>query len=485
MNKIIEIIKKKWLKDTFLTILLIAIIFAVYYLINFCVEKLNIENLDLTTDKMYSITDTTRTKLKDLNKEVKILLINFSDTKKKKEVVDYCKKYTQLSSKIKVEEIANLSERADIMQEYKLQSTDSLILVESEGRKTELDEYDLTTFDYTTYDEIDITEEAITNAIIEVTIDKKPKIYFLEGHNYYNSEIYFMHLQEKLEAEANEIGNINLLISEKVPEDCTCLIITTLKDDLIEIERDKIIEYTNNGGKILLLSDPNVIGNEMPNFNAILDLYGFKISNGIIMEQDTEKMVYGAPNFVIAPIESIINDNLNMNLKICAIASGRIEFKDEETLSNLGVTYTPIAVTSDISFLRANVNISSLNKTNQDEDAPNSIIGALVTRTLNEEKETEMIVYSSAIFATDQKIRMNIYEEVSAYEFFNNTDVAINSISYLTQRKDTITIRKNSDTVSYTVTDAQHTIIMAILFSVPAIIIIIGIIVWQIRRRKK
>lgn len=61
----------------------------------------------------------------------------------------------------------------------------------------------------------------------------------------------------------------------------------------------------------------------------------------------------------------------------------------------------------------------------------------------------------------------------------------INSVSYLTQRTDTITIRKDSDSVSYTVTEAQHNLIMIVIFLVPVLIIIIGIIVWQIRRRKK
>ena len=45
MKKIIEIIKKKWLKDTFLTILLVTIIFAIYFGINYGVEKLNLEDL--------------------------------------------------------------------------------------------------------------------------------------------------------------------------------------------------------------------------------------------------------------------------------------------------------------------------------------------------------------------------------------------------------------------------------------------------------
>ena len=481
MKKIIKIIKKKWLKQTFLTIMLIAIIFAVYFLINYVVEQLNIGDIDLTTDKIYSITETTKTKLSNLNKEVNIKLINFSEDTR---LVDYCKKYNQLNSNIKMEAIEDISSRVDLMQKYNLQSTDSLIIVESGDRTTTLAEYDLKTYDYTTYEEIDITEEAITNAIIEVTIEEKPKIYFLTGHNQYSDQ-YFMLLKEELEAEANEVADINILTAGRVPEDCKCLIITTLKEDLTEMEKDKIMEYTNNGGKILLLADVNISGIDTPNFNAILDSYGFRISKGILMEQDVNQMVYNSPEFVIAPIDSIINENVNMNMNICVIDSARIEFKSEEELSNIGVTYTPIAQTSNTSYLRTNLSISSISKTNQDEDAPNSIVGALVTRKLDGENTAEMIVYSNAVFATNQSINMGNGYGVYANKLFNNDDVTINSVSYLTQRKDAITIRKNSDTVSYTVTEAQHTIIMAIIFAVPAIIIITGIIVWQIRRRKK
>ena len=174
-----------------------------------------------------------------------------------------------------------------------------------------------------------------------------------------------------------------------------------------------------------------------------------------------------------------------MSMNICVIDSGRIEFKDTETLSKLNVAYSTIAKTSDKAFLRTDLSISSMSKTNKDQDASESIIGALVTRYLENEKKSEMIVYSNAVFATNQQISMNNTSSTYANKLCNNDDVAINSIAYLTQRTDTITIRKNSDSVSYTVTDAQHTIIMAIIFLVPVIIIIIGIIVWQMRRRKK
>lgn len=483
MKKIIEIIKKKWLRDTFLTILLIAIIFAVYFLINWGVEKLNVSDIDLTANKIYSLSESSAAKLKDIDKDVKIELINLSTYNY---LTDFANKYTQINSHITVDEIEDLTTRPDIMNKYGVDSTSSLILFTSGEKETILSLDDLYTYDYTTYEEIDVTEESFTNAIIEVTIEDKPNIYFLEGHNTYTSE-YFQVLKQDIESESNEVGSVNILTSGSIPENCDCLVITTLKEDLTEMEKDKIVEYINNGGKILLLADANILGVDMPNFNQILDLYGFKISDGVLFEQNENNMIYGSPEFIISQINSnsVIAKNINMNMNICAIDAGRIEFKDEDKLSELGVTYDTISTTSDSAFLRTNFNITTYNKTNQDVDAGNSIIGALVTKTLENGNKAELIVYSNAVFATNQQLSLNNTYTMYANKLCNNDDVVINSISYLTQRTDTITIRKDYDSVSYTVTGQQHNIITAVIFGIPVLIIIFGIIVWQVRRRKK
>lgn len=482
MKKGIEIIKKKWLKNTFLTILLIAIIFAIYFGINYAVTKLNLEDIDLTTDKIYSISESTKTKLNELDKDVQIELINMSNYIY---LSDFANKYTQLNSHITIEKVDDLTQRPDIMNTYNLDSTDSLIIVKSSERETQISLSDLYTYDYTTGEKIDTTEEKITNAIIEVTIENKPKIYFLEGHNYY-SDNYFQLVKQDITAEANEIENLNILTKGSIPEDCDCLIITTLKEDITQIEKDELISYSNRGGKILLLADTNVLGIETPNFDEILNLYGFNISKGVLLEQDENQMFYNLPEFIIAKIESNeLTQNSKMNINVCFIDARRIEFKDEATLENLGVTYSTIAKTSSKAFIRTNLKVSSLSKTNQDEDAANSIMGALVTRTLEDGNTAEMIVYSNAIFATNQQVNINNNYAMYANMLCNNDDVVINSVAYLTKRTNTITIRKDSDSVSYTVTQKQHNIITAIIFGVPALVIICGIIVWQIRRRKK
>ena len=70
-------------------------------------------------------------------------------------------------------------------------------------------------------------------------------------------------------------------------------------------------------------------------------------------------------------------------------------------------------------------------------------------------------------------------------DFYNNRDVLLNSVSYLTDREETITIRKNLEAVNYDVTETQNRIVLTVIFGLPVLIIIIGIFVWIMRRRKK
>ena len=68
---------------------------------------------------------------------------------------------------------------------------------------------------------------------------------------------------------------------------------------------------------------------------------------------------------------------------------------------------------------------------------------------------------------------------------YDNKDLVLNSIAFLTDKKENISIRKTTDTVSYTATEKQDIIIRIVIFAVPCLIILMGIIVWYVRRRKK
>ena len=472
--------KLKLVGNIFITLIVVAIIIAAYVLINWGVEKLEIQDVDFTADKIYSITQPTKDKLANLNKDVTITLINM---RVYTSVVDLANQYANLNEHIKVEQIDDISARPDLESKYSLTSNDSVILFASNGKDKIVETYDLVTYDSTTNATIDKTEEAFTNAILDVTVEDRPKIYFLEGHSKY-TKTNLASLQTAIGEEANDVENIDILANTKMPEDCDVLVISTLSEDLTDLERDEIIKYIKNGGEILLLQDPGVTISKdynLPNFQKVLDEYGISIEKGIILETDAQKMIQGAPNFIIndVTLNSSITKNAGMNISACFINAGAINFEKPEKMEELGVDVEYLTASTSNAFYRTNLNVISATKTDSDQDLPSSTTGAIVTKKINDEKESKLVVFSNAVFATDTKIQVANGYYIYAIDLYNNKDIL------LTEREDNITIRKNVEVTTYTVTEQQHRIILTIIFAVPIAIIILGIVVWQIRRRKK
>lgn len=474
---------KKWLSKTSLTIILIAIIIGAYVVINLLTEKANLSDIDLTKDKIFTLSETSKTIIHNINQDVEIILVKM-DTYSQS-VVDFAYKYKKENDKIKITEVSNVTKYPELTAEYNLTENTYEIIVRSGKEEKIISTSDLYTYDYSTGEEKDLTEEAITNALLSVTTENKPKLYFVSGHND-NLEYYLTDFKKSLEDEANTVESLDLLTTAKVPDDCSALVITTLNNDLKTVERDAILKYIKAGGKIILFTDANVAKTNMPNFQKVLDEYGVSISEGIMIEQDTSKMLSGSPSAIIVTVNegSSVTDKINMSMNACFINSGKINLADDEKMKKLGVTSEILATTSDKAFYRSNLSISTTSKVSGDEEGK-AVVGALLTKKIDDDKTSKLIVYSNNVFITNMQVAINSQYYIYAYELYNNQDLALNSISYLTGREDTILIRKDTEVSTYTVTEKQQIIILTIIFAVPVLIVIAGIIIWQVRRRRK
>ena len=481
MKKFLEFIKNKWLIKGTTTLILVAMIIAAYVLINWGVSKVKLENIDVTEKKLYSLSEETKNKLKELQKDITIELINM---KKSTYAIEYAKKYPTVSEKIKIEEVDDLSSRVDLQTKYNITSSDSLIIVKSGEREKTLTISDLYTYDYTTGEQIDKTEEALTNAIIEVTIEDKPDIYVLTGKAYYDAEKVLGMLMSDLKNESNEVNYLDILTKGEIPADCDCLIITTLKNDLSELERDKILDYIKNGGKILMLTSQNMLEVDTPNLDKILEEYGITLEYGAVFEQDTSKMLQDAPNTIIEDVNASFMNELDMKIQMSLINAGKIKLADEEKLKELGVTYETIVSTGEKAFVRTKFDLASPSRTEEDGVEENIIVGANVSKKISDDKKSQLIIYSNELFASNIQVLVSAQYYAYPYELYNNKDVILNSIAHLTERKDTIAIRKTNEIETYTATDQEDVIVKTIIFVVPMITIFIGIVVWIYRRRK-
>lgn len=471
MKKFIEFIKKKWLIDTTKTFLLIALLIIAFIAIHIGMNRLNLSPIDVTESKLYSLTEESKNKIKDVSSNVTIYFFGVDEDAA---IVNFAKQYTKVNDKISVQAV-NYSENPDLYQDYGVSEDNTVIIVQAPEQYKLLVEDDFTDYDYATGESTDLTEQKITNAILDTTANEKPVLYFLTGHNESEKITRF---QAYLSNEINEIKTLNLL-SDSFPEDCDCLIIANPTSDFQDSETNLIIDYINKGGNILWLN--GAPQEEYPNIQKVLSLYGASIPNGTIRETSASRIIGVSSYFTPDVSYHKITQNFSSSNAILLFDSSRIDIVDDETLDSLNVTATPFIKSSDTSYFRTDYSNTSQTKADNEEEGPFNI-GVEFTKKIDN-NESKLILYSDLKFATDS-ITIGNSTQIPL-RLFNNKDLLLNTVAYLTDREDAITIRKDTGAVSYTATQQQDLIIRLIIFIVPLLLIVLGFVIWLIRRRKK
>lgn len=487
MKKIIETIKKKWIKDTVATIIIIIILFLIFIGINIFISKLDISDIDITKNQLFTLSETSKKQIKEIEEEIKIYLIGFNENTS---LIDLVKQYTKTNEKIQSETIENITDRADLKSKYGITDETQVIIIETKENSKILTIDELYTYDYTTYRQMDISEEKITNAILDLTKTERPKIYFLTGHNEYSIINGLTMLSAYLQNEINEVETLDLLVKGDVPEDASLLVIASPEKDFMENEVEILTTYINKGGKILWMNDPKFAENSYPNMQKILDQFGITFEEGIILEQNENKMALQAPNYIIPEITTTnATKDIATDGGILFVNATKISLKTDEELEALNVTPQTILSSSETSLFRKEVNNTSSYKISSDEEGKFTL-GVKLTKEITQDEEGEntkqatLYAISNNFFVSDYPVTIGS-SNVYPITFYNNKDYILNTIAELTENENGISIRKDTGVITYTVTEAQDKIIKISITAFPTLIIIIGIIVWLYRKRKK
>ena len=488
-NKFIETLKKRWIVNTTKTTLLVVIIIACFVGITIGLKKANITPIDLTEDKIYTITDESKEKVKNIDKDVNIYFVGYSDTDT---TIDLAKQYSKVNDKIKVE-VVTADSRPDLVQKYGIQSGSEGIIVECGEKYKVLSSNDLYTMDATTYEQINIAEEKFTYAIESVTTEKVPNVYFLTGYQTSYSQTSGMsYLNMYLQNEVYEIKSVDILSTGKVPDDCDVLFISTPESDFDETTANSIIDYISKGGKILWLNAAVTAEQNLPNVNKVLAEFGVNpFEVGVIRETESDKMISGSQDVIMPQIQyAEVTQKLYNTEGVVLVNATKINMADDDTLTNLKVTKTDLIKTGEKAYFRKD--FKNTQTAAQDGEATNSFtIGAQLDKVVTEANEdagtsevkSTLIIYGENYFVSDYPLSQGT--QVPTVMYRQNKNLVFNSIAYLANREEDITARKSSGSLTFTTTDKENVIILTIITAVPLIIIAIGIIVWINRKRRK
>ena len=304
-QKIKDSMNKKYLKNGSYSVVISAIFVVIVLVVNMIVGSLPTKytEVDVSSEKLYSISDDTKKFLKKLDKDITIYQVVQSGSEDET-IKKLLEKYEEESDHIKVEQkdpVVNPKFTSDYTSDDV--AANSLIVVC--GDRSKVVNYSSiyeSSIDYNTYQSTTTGfdgEGQIDSAISYVTSEDLPVLYTLDGHG--EKELDST-LQEDIQKANIDIKSLNLITEEKVPDDTACLLINAPTSDISESEKDAIIDYLENGGKAMIFSD--YTEESMENFDAVLANYGVERTDGIVIEGDSQH--YAQMPYYLIPTVNIM-----------------------------------------------------------------------------------------------------------------------------------------------------------------------------------
>lgn len=476
-KKIVEGINKKYLKNGSYSVAISAVFIVIVVIINLIVNEIpsKYSEIDISNSKIYSIGDQTTEMLDELEKDVTIYQVAQSGSED--EVIsNLLKKYEEESDHIKVE-LKDPIVNPQFTTEYTDQQVSSNSLIVVCGDRSKVIDYNNlyeSTMDYNTYSYTTTGfdgEGQITSAIAYVTSENLPVLYTLSGHG--EKELDST-IQEDIEKSNIEIKSLNLISEETVPDDTDCLLINSPATDISEDEKDAIIEYLENGGKAIIFSDYTT--EKLNNFDGILENYGVKRVDGIVIEGDAQHYAMQMPYYLLPDVNStdVTSDFASSGYYVLAPYAQGIQKLDDVRDT---VTIESILTTSDNAYSKTDINSETLEKEDGDIDGPFDI-GVSITETVDEDKTTQIVYFSTANIMDSQVNMMvsggNEQLVMSAINSMNTSD-----------ENTAISIPSKSLEISYLTLSAYDSSFWTIctIGLIPGVFLVLGFVIWFKRRK--
>ncbi|WP_366293660.1 GldG family protein [Paenibacillus sp. AN1007] len=462
---------KKWLSHTNSTVLSVAVI-GIFILLTLFLNSLGGFQLDLTSNKQYTLSDQSLTAIKNIKDDVNILVLtveNANNTVLNREVSDMVQEYTKRSSKLKMKKY-NLTQEPALASKYGI--TGSSIVLEQGDRHKVIDTASLFTANGDGNDgSYQFTgEEKLTQALMNLSSTETKKMVFLTGHEELSLSQMGM-LRSSLEQNNISTEELQLNQAGKVPEDADVLAIIGPQRDLSDAELKAVRAYMSSGGKLLIsLGFAENMKSSWKNIDALIADYGVVDEHAVMV--DNKQASTMGPLWVVPEYGShAITDKLAQS-KLYPMLSLSIALTSKEQDK---YKLSPLMHSSNDSYGETDINGLLQNETNNDKDADIQGPVDLGYAADTKDGKPKAVILGSSIFMQDSEIASG-----------GNRDFILNTVNYLSEKEDGLTIRPRIQAgyeIAYLNGQQARTIFFTAIVAFPLVFVIIGVILWWRRRR--
>ena len=382
--------RRAFRKDSYSAAMSVVVI-AIVVVLNMIVGQIpsKYTEFDISTGKLYTIGNETKKVLKNLDEDITIHYIVQSGNEDST-IEKLLNQYKDNSSKIKIEKIDPVTS-----PNYTSQFTDDKVsensLIVSSAKRNKVIDYSSmyeSEIDYSTYQSKTTGfdgEGQLTSAIDYVLSDELPVVYYVTGHN----EVTLPDaVKNRIEKANLELKELNLLTAGEVPSDAAGLLLDSPETDYSKEEAQAIITYLQNGGKTLILTD--YTGKEHTNYDSILAEYGIEVTDGIVVETDSNMYVQ-RPYYIVPTISAsgITTDMTGGSTNV--LLSGCQGFKVSENARDT-LDISTVLSPSEGAFVKTDPQkMTSYDKEDGDADGPFSVavtVSEDVSGTSDEESDS-------------------------------------------------------------------------------------------------
>ena len=438
---------------------------------------------DVTQAKQHTLSTNTIEFIRSLKNKVK--LTAFYVGMPPKYLQDLFKEYQRISAGLISTEIIDPIEQIAYAAKFGnvVSGKERKVIVQANGIRKEVD----FTHEF-------LSEEKLTNAIARASRSPR-QVYFLTGHNEYslsNKDNVGLSTFKKLLAD-NNINSKPLMlgITQSIPDDCDVLIIAGPKNELTPKEEMLIVKYLTQGGDALFLIENTVVTtpdkpltaqqqDKNPALNNILNQWGLNVQADIVVDLTnhvgddvgspatnnykrhkalTEGLDY---TFYVRPRSIRVLDERRPTIKLAPIVSTlSTENSWAETNRTLNIHFdqgvdtagpVPLAYVI-IEEKKAEERTAAQKQENKQEQKTS---------------DTRLIVFTDADFLT------NIY--INQY---SNAQMGLNIVNWLAELDYQVFLSTKEIKVErLDLTSKQKRQVIVILFLLPFLLVIIGLIVW-------
>jgi ABC-type uncharacterized transport system involved in gliding motility auxiliary subunit len=317
-------------------------------------------------------------------------------------------------------------------------------------------------------------EQRVTSAVQFVTAARNVTLSVLQDHG--EQSLDSVGLSTAVGNENYAVKSLSLLTEKAVPSDTDILLVLAPKTDITAQDADKIRAYLDQGGRAVILVDLLAKDNALPNLAGLLQSYGVQVKSAIVIEGDANKVAFQNPLYVIPNLEyhDILAPLRTNNYLMVVPGAQPVETLE---LKKRSLTIEALLTTSRNSWGKtrtANERISFARESG-DLKGPFTLAVAITDPAPDpSKKDTKLIVVGNIQFLA----------RMFAAEVPGNTDFFMNSLDWLREQKQSISIRpKNLLQMRLSLTNLQAFLFSGLVVIVmPLLVLGTGFFVWMRRR---